>query len=1024
MTTQETTKLSNISTGLGVAGQAANFIPPPWGTAASAVLGVASAGVQLYSDIKSAKDQRAAPENIAMGTQLTGKFAKGGDIPKLELLNSKFKKVAKNVYEIDDDRRHGEGEEILGLNKSGKVVNVEGREWYLPEHDYLLPRATAEQLNKNGKAMDLLTNKLGDKARTRFEKALIQRNEKKLEGKEPTYMFAGGGFMDPGKDDPDKELNADWFYKNVLKFEGGVSTDPRDGAAKVSGNQDAPLVNGKLAHTNKGVTYSVFKSWAKSQGIPASDYHKKFLSLTDTDVKHVVDMYTVNSGAVYFEDPILRAIFTGHAWGGGSAVPGALNETYKNKKGEVVKYSDEYQGVKHFFEEITGQKLNSLTKITPEFAAKIEDYYNQNKAEFLTRYDKLKADHYSKLNDADVYLKGWLNRHNEKMETIYKNAGVEPLNYNSSASYPKGTIADNPVVVPTNFSKSVKAITPSKTSNESQMKAAIEKTGLFGTIQLNKLPLQGNIKEPANKMSATQKDTPAFVYNGKVYGPNGPAGLPGTIYEPIDYKGDTSKFPKADTWNDATKMARDLGRVKTSNVVKVRQFAGGGFLGDPDRAVLSQVPRFGRQWMNKSFLDYAPTNRNSFQNVNSPTTTFSDPSLSTLTPPGWETNTPISALDTHNNYAGRTSSTPQMNLSYSMTTPYDKFLNKQSRTTTPLNANFKTSLANPSTANVSTTNTSVESPSQVTPNKTTGKGSPNLYPGRRFTFSPNTLAALGKNKGGLGIQLQSDGTKSNGLGIQLQEPNPFSLGLGNKTASETVINTGTKDGKTRLASPGNTGMDMMAGDWAQVAGQAIPGLFNLGMGLLNKPEDFDPMRNDYASRALDLMARRSYNPEPIAQRIGREELAARNSINNNTSSDAIRRANLVSLRAKGANAQSMADLEGQKLNNEYRGEEAQLALMLGEQDRREAGRTQILDTEAKLAKSDLIAGGVSQLASAVGEYGKATNNNVQNNLLLASLQQTFPDVEWSMEDLNSYFNGKTSALPTTKLKYISSLLDA
>ena len=70
----------------------------------------------------------------------------------------------------------------------------------------------------------------------------------------------------------------------------------------------------KKAHTNKGVTYDYFESWAKSIGIPKKDYKDRFLNLTNAEALAVAESIAAEKGTSNFKNPALAAIFTQNAW--------------------------------------------------------------------------------------------------------------------------------------------------------------------------------------------------------------------------------------------------------------------------------------------------------------------------------------------------------------------------------------------------------------------------------------------------------------------------------------------------------------------------------------------------------------------------------------------------------------------------------------------------------------------------------------------------------------------------------------
>lgn len=191
------------------------------------------------------------------------------------------------------------------------------------------------------------------------------------------------------------------YYNNLLQFEGGISSDPQDNAAQAAGNQDAPKdAQGRLQHTNRGVTYEVFKQWAESNNIPKSKYHERFKNLSESDAVSVVNMYTKNAGADQFESPVLKSLFTQNAWGTGKVYAADF------KGGR----SKEYRALLDWLQGETGLDFKNTSKINPEEAKAIEAVFNKDPEKFINTFIDKKQTHFSSLDDYGRFGKGWINR--------------------------------------------------------------------------------------------------------------------------------------------------------------------------------------------------------------------------------------------------------------------------------------------------------------------------------------------------------------------------------------------------------------------------------------------------------------------------------------------------------------------------------------------------------------------------------------------------------------------------------------
>lgn len=191
----------------------------------------------------------------------------------------------------------------------------------------------------------------------------------------------------------------DTFYENLLDYEGGISTKESDLA--YDANPDAPMYNGKRAHTNKGVQYKVFKTWAKESGIPESKWKERFLSLSDKDTLQIVDGFTKRSGADNFESPVLRSLFTQNAWGTGKVWAADF------KKGR----SKEYRALLDWLQGETGLDFKNTGKITAEEAKAIEKVFQENPEGFVNEFIDKKKTYFTSLGENyKANGKGWNKR--------------------------------------------------------------------------------------------------------------------------------------------------------------------------------------------------------------------------------------------------------------------------------------------------------------------------------------------------------------------------------------------------------------------------------------------------------------------------------------------------------------------------------------------------------------------------------------------------------------------------------------
>ena len=190
----------------------------------------------------------------------------------------------------------------------------------------------------------------------------------------------------------------DSFYENLLDFEGGIATSEKDNA--YAANPDAPMYNGKRAHTNRGVQYKVFKEWAKGEDIPESQWKERFLSLTPQETLQIVDGFTKRSGADQFESPVLRSLFTQNAWGTGKVWAADF------KKGR----SSDYRSLLDWLQGETGLDFKNTGKISEAEAEAIEKVFEKNPAKFVNEFIDRKITHYKTLDDFGTFGDGWTKR--------------------------------------------------------------------------------------------------------------------------------------------------------------------------------------------------------------------------------------------------------------------------------------------------------------------------------------------------------------------------------------------------------------------------------------------------------------------------------------------------------------------------------------------------------------------------------------------------------------------------------------
>jgi len=167
------------------------------------------------------------------------------------------------------------------------------------------------------------------------------------------------------------------YIKHVLNFEGGLSKDPQDSAAKCN--------TAGLYHTNKGITFCTFKANAIKLGILPVTY-ERFLQLTEEEAaKFLYKFYQIAKGEKLPNK--LAIALTEAAWGSGNS------RAYKHLRDAINKLG--------YPVSTDTAAINKAAVLDPELLLK---EYQKQRAAYLTYLTSL--DKYKK------YKKGWFNRLN------------------------------------------------------------------------------------------------------------------------------------------------------------------------------------------------------------------------------------------------------------------------------------------------------------------------------------------------------------------------------------------------------------------------------------------------------------------------------------------------------------------------------------------------------------------------------------------------------------------------------------
>lgn len=156
------------------------------------------------------------------------------------------------------------------------------------------------------------------------------------------------------------------YVSHVLGFEGKTSKDPRDSASKC-----APFAG--AYHTNKGITYCTFKTFAKSCNISPVTYDR-FLKLTDQDVSaFLYNIYYKDMQGRYIKDPIAFSLIE-IAYGSGQATAARTLQKALNAIGIKTRITGRMDmetinqmrkaGIKTLFNSLWQTRLNYLKTLS------------------------------------------------------------------------------------------------------------------------------------------------------------------------------------------------------------------------------------------------------------------------------------------------------------------------------------------------------------------------------------------------------------------------------------------------------------------------------------------------------------------------------------------------------------------------------------------------------------------------------------------------------------------------------------
>ena len=201
-----------------------------------------------------------------------------------------------------------------------------------------------------------------------------------------------------------------------------------------------------------------------------------------------------------------------------------------------------------------------------------------------------------------------------------------------------------------------------------------------------------------------------------------------------------------------------------------------------------------------------------------------------------------------------------------------------------------------------------------------------------------------------------------------------------------------KVGKATDSNVKNSGLSM--GDKAQLAGLAPATIYNT-IQALRPAEKFSPLNSPYFSAGLnDMNQNVRFNTNPILM----NRNVGINQINQGSTSDAVRRANLQSL-YRGTNTQLGEMAEKEALTNaQIKQSLGQAKIGVGAQDVAAQERARQYNVQARQAKQQFGATAASQFGQGLTEFGKSSNQNLSNRIGYDVLKSISPN--FTLADYN------------------------
>lgn len=255
--------------------------------------------------------------------------------------------------------------------------------------------------------------------------------------------------------------------------------------------------------------------------------------------------------------------------------------------------------------------------------------------------------------------------------------------------------------------------------------------------------------------------------------------------------------------------------------------------------------------------------------------------------------------------------------------------------------------------------------------------------------------------------VQNNMNKLTSMNIRPQEesmtitPEQINIPTNTQTMSGNFNKVEPNTPKPNAPKPERKGFNLgMDGDQMQLAGMLPSVAYNTAMSM--QPADKEPAYyNPYQDKIKDLYTSRYFNEQPIINENQLDFNKGRADIDGLSTNT--RNANLVALNSSMMEANSKARLEGQKINNEYKGQLGQVLDNLGQQRVAEDRRVSEINAQNKGKKQLFAAEAATQSGQALTEAGKVKNQKVTNQIELSALNNIYADFGTKYKNMDDFY---------------------